>query len=658
MRLIKLTLENFQGMRAETFRFDGHSATILGDNETGKTTVINAVTWLLFDRASTGEKGYTPKTFDGAGGYLHNLDHAAEARFETDTGRIITLRKVYHEVYKKKKGSPIQEFSGHTVDYFVDGVPTKEKDYLDTVNGFCGGPEMMKMLTLPTYFPEDMGWQDRRRVLLDVCGDITDAEVIASTHDLRELPVILTMPGTENQLYTVDAYKRIAVSKKAEINRQLQTIPARIDEASRAMPDVSGLDKALIDERISGLRKQRDELVGGTRPSEKTEAQTRLAEAEAEMAMAKAEHVKLTNEANKTIYDKIAAVSAERRKTIGLIDDLKATLREKTNSHDRMEKRRNSLAAEYEQAHASQWDPASGSCPTCHRPLPDEEIERMREEFNKNRSARLEEINSVGCKEASKEALSELFKEIQDTQSKIGELSRNVPELDRKIAELEGSLKAQPFTSTAAYADLEKKIATLRQAAEDDIQAAATAASDYRKKIDDIDMQIRQQQGFASQIESAAQQKKRISELEEQERQLAEEYEALEKGIYLCDLFTRSKVSMLTDRINSKFKRVRFRLFREQTNGGIDEDCEVMVPSAQGRLVAFSAANNAGRINAGIEIIGSLAAHYGASMPIFVDNAESVTRLATIPGQIIQMVVSEEDKALRMVFDRREEASA
>jgi predicted metal-dependent peptidase len=70
-----------------------------------------------------------------------------------------------------------------------------------------------------------MGWQDRRRVLLDVCGDITDAEVIAATHDLRELPAILTMPGTENQLYTVDAYKRIAVSKKAEINRQLQTSP-------------------------------------------------------------------------------------------------------------------------------------------------------------------------------------------------------------------------------------------------------------------------------------------------------------------------------------------------------------------------------------------------------------------------------------------------
>jgi hypothetical protein len=120
------------------------------------------------------------------------------------------------------------------------------------------------------------------------------------------------------------------------------------------MPDVSGLDKALIDERISPP-------FGNSAMSwsvarvllKRRKRRPELAEAEAEMAMAKADHIKITNEANKTVYDKIAAVSAERRKTIGLIDDLKATLREKTNSHDRMEKRRNSLAAEYEQAPSS-----------------------------------------------------------------------------------------------------------------------------------------------------------------------------------------------------------------------------------------------------------------------------------------------------------------
>ncbi len=112
MRLKTLKLENFQGLKAATFDFEGQSASIFGDNATGKTTVFNAVTWLLFDRPSTGAKNYTPKT-KGPVGDLHNLDHSAEAQFIMDDGRLVTLRKVLHENYKKKRGSATEEFDGH-----------------------------------------------------------------------------------------------------------------------------------------------------------------------------------------------------------------------------------------------------------------------------------------------------------------------------------------------------------------------------------------------------------------------------------------------------------------------------------------------------------------------------------------------------------------
>jgi DNA repair exonuclease SbcCD ATPase subunit len=656
MRLLRLLLENYQGIQARTFDFGGRSAAIFGDNETGKTTVINAVTWLLFDKASTGEKGYTPKTYDKFGGYKHNLDHAAEAQFETDTGRLVTLRKCFHEVYKKKKGSPIQEFSGHTVDYFADGVPTKEKDYLDTVSGFCGGPEMMKMLTLPTYFAEDMSWQDRRKVLLDICGDVGDADVIAGNRELRELPQILTMPGTTDQRYAVEDYKRIASARKAEINRQLQTIPARVDEASRAMPDIHGLDRQVIEKEIADFRDRRDALTTGTHAPAKTEAQVKLAEAEARLAEAKANHLRRVNEANQETYTKIAEISKERATLLGKADDLWAKLREKTNEHDRMEKRRKALAVEYTEIHASQWDPDAAICPTCHRPLPEEDAERMREEFNVHRGVRLEEINATGCREASRDMLDKLLAEMQDTKTEIGRLSQEITERDKALSELQESVKQiPPFTSTAEYADLCGRIECLRKEAADDIRNAEAEALDSRRKLDDIDGQIRQRQGLLMNIENAAQQQRRVAELEEQEKRLAAEYEALEKGLYLCDLFTRTKVSMLTDRINAKFRHVRFQLVREQNNGGIDEDCEAMVPSADGELVAFKSANNAGRINAGIEIIGTLSEHYGISMPVFIDNAEAVTRIAKIPGQMIRLVVSEKDKVLRLVLDQYEE---
>ena len=121
-----------------------------------------------------------------------------KAQFTMDGGRLVTLRKVFHENYKKKRGSATDEFSGHSVDFFIDGIPVKEKEYTATLLGFCGGAEQMKMLTMPHYFPEDMPWEARRKILLEVCGDVADTEVIASNGELMELPSYLLMPGTDS----------------------------------------------------------------------------------------------------------------------------------------------------------------------------------------------------------------------------------------------------------------------------------------------------------------------------------------------------------------------------------------------------------------------------------------------------------------------------
>ena len=68
-------------------------------------------------------------------------------------------------------------------------------------------------------------------------------------------------------------------------------------------------------------------------------------------------------------------------------------------------------------------------------------------------------------------------------------------------------------------------------------------------------------------------------------------------------------------------------------------------------MVPYRDANNAARINAGLEIIKVLSTHWGISMPVFVDNAESVTKLADMGGQILRLIVSENDKKLRMEIE-------
>jgi DNA repair exonuclease SbcCD ATPase subunit len=657
MKLLTLKLENFQGLKAEKFNFNGHSASIYGDNATGKTTVFNAMTWLLFGKASTGAKNFTPKT-KGPDGDLHYLDHAAEATFKLQDGRVITLRKVFHEVYKKKRGSAAEEFDGHTIDFYIDGVPTKEKEYEATMLSLCGGSvEKMKMLTMPNYFPEEMSRDARRKILLEICGDVSDEDVINSTSELKDLPKFLLKPGTTNQYYDVDEYKKIASAKKSEINKQLQEIPGRIDEARRAIPDITGLDPKAIDQKIQELNKQKSEL-----EMEKAQAlsgdlttmaiRKQISEANTRLAEARAAYAAKTSSLNEGTYAAINSLKRDQITVTNRIQDAKADLERTQRTIERLKSHRESLINDYMAIQKETWDESKETCPTCHRPLPEEEIQKLREAFNLQKSRRLEQINLQGQRECSKEMITELEEKANTLREQIKKDEQLIEDYELQLKALQSQLKTPaPFESTEEYAQIMAEIAKLREEENNKSGQMEAIAAKYTEQIQALNEQIREQEQLKTKIFIAESQKERIAELAAKEKELSKQYEELERGIYLCEVFTKTKVSLLDDKINSKFKSVRFRLFQEQLNGGIKDDCEVMIPTEDGRMVPFTFANNAARINAGLEIIDTLSKHWNLSMPVFIDNAESVTRLLKMDTQVIRLVVSEPDKKLRLEVD-------
>jgi DNA repair exonuclease SbcCD ATPase subunit len=654
MKLIALKLYNFQGLREEEFKLDGHSASIYGDNATGKTTVFNAITWLLFDKASTGAKNYSPKT-KGPDGDLHNQEHSAKATFSLEDGRIVTFEKIYHEVYKKKRGSATEEFDGNTIDYYIDGVPVKEKEYSATLIALCGGsPEKMKMLTMPHYFPEEMTWDARRKILLEICGDVSDEDVIRSTEDLKGLQDYLLMPGTTNQYYTVDEYKKIAGAKKTEINKQLQGIPGRIDEAQRAMPNIMGLNASAIENALKSLTKQRSDL-----EIERAQAmngdlafaslRNSIAEANAELSEARTAHLTQGAAMNESIYAVISQAKMLQSKAKSSLQDAKTDFENVTRKISNLNQRRADLVNEYMAIQQETWDEGKETCPTCHQALPEESIQKLREDFNLSRGKRLENINARGQKEASKEMIEQLQATVKELQDKMSEYTNAVQDQEEHLVNLQSQIKQPvPFENTEQYLQIMAKISDLRKSEEDKGATISQLASGQDEKIRFIQAKISEQEESRSKINIVNIQKERIKELEAQEKKLAAEYEQLEQGIYLCEVFIKTKVNMLTEKINDKFQNVRFRLFVEQQNGGVKEDCEVMIPAEGGRMVPFTFANNAARINAGLEIIDALSSHWGITMPVFVDNAESVTRLLDMSTQVIRLVVSEADKNLRL----------
>jgi chromosome segregation ATPase len=451
-----------------------------------------------------------------------------------------------------------------------------------------------------------------------------------------------------NQYYSVAEYHKVAKARLTEINNDLKLIPARIDEAQKAMPEE--FDGTDLEREIALLTVEKQKLTDklNSSQSEKlSDIRQQIAELKISLLDKESEHKKKYNNINNDINEQIKGVNSKKNVSQATIDRLNSdTIRFEIDLKS-LNRMREQLLQEHSVVSKSTWT-GDTLCPTCGQPLPEEQIQATKEQFNFNRSKNLEEINQRGKNTCSKEMIANLEKRFSDGKETIEREKAKIVGYVTEIEDLENKLTAAPpFNESAEYKEINDKISLLCSQMDGIKNTENTIQKALQIQIDDINSKINESLSKRSKLDLIKTQKERIAELEKQEKKLGEEYEKTSKGIYLCELFIRTKVSMLTDSINNRFNSVKFRLFETQINGGVKETCDVLVPCSNG-LVPYPYANNAAKINAGLDIIRVLSEHYGVKIPVFVDNAESVTQLNDADLQVIKLIVSENDKKLRM----------
>ena len=221
-----LSLTNFKGIRSLRIDFGKTITNISGGNATGKTTIFDAFTWLLYRKNSEDAKEFNIKTLDANNKPLHKLSHEVEGLLTAD-GREIRFRKCYKEKWVKKRGAAEEEFTGHETEYFVDDVPLTQKEYQARVD-FILNETVAKMLTNPLYF-NSLKWQDRRTILEALIPSITDAELSSGNDAFTQL---IAEIGHE----TIINFKKKIAAQKNRIKDSLSNIPPRIDELQRSKP--------------------------------------------------------------------------------------------------------------------------------------------------------------------------------------------------------------------------------------------------------------------------------------------------------------------------------------------------------------------------------------------------------------------------------------
>ena len=638
MKLTKLELLNFKGLKAFTINFNG-DVIIRGDNATGKTTVFDSVCWLLFGKDSLDRADFEIKTLD-MGEPVHKVNHEVTGTFTLDEGGTVELKRVYREKYSSPRGGEVT-MTGHTTDYFVDGVPKKEKEYKEIINSLVD-ENIFKLITNPLYFNETYSWQNRRKLLLEMCGDISDEDVIAEYSELKALTDILSG-------HSVDDHRKVVAAKKTAINKELDMIPVRIDEALRGKPTIDTPRDVLIQEislattTLETLEADKALLVNGhavvdTR-AELRDVQRRLMARESELQMEYKKQSALKSNEYDMVVSELNNLSSKVENTKHRIDTSNRDIQHIESVINELMHQRQQVN---EDAFVMDIDEA---CPTCGQKLPAEQIQAAREKaetkFNLRKSKQLEELNqSIELKQQDIENIKKRDAGLEPVET-LEALIKAKELVKQTITDEIGQLTAPVLEDDSVYADLKAEEFMLQMKLDE-------SNTDHSEEIADIDKRIATTKEHRFNLETelnkyeeAKRIDTRVAELESQQAELAAEKSKLDEASYLMDEFVKAKVNMLEDVINSRFKLARFKMFNIMLNGNVEECCETTYKG-----VPYRSMNNAARINVGLDIINALTSYFKVNAPVFIDNAEAVTEFVPVNSQTIKLIVDESEPQL------------
>lgn len=639
--LKRLILTNFKGVRNLDVSFNEKETKIFGENGTGKTTVLDGFIWCLFGKDSTdrSDTNFNIKTLDKDGKPILKLDHEVTAVLLVSGRGEVTLKRCYRE--KWGVGTNAGKLLSHFTEYYLNDVKLGTKKEYDAEVSSIIPEDVFRMLTNPLYFPS-LAAEKQKAMLLDMAGDVSDQDIASLKPEYLEL---LSMISGRS----LAQFKKEISAKKAAVKDEISGIPGRIDEVNRAMPEAEDwkalekelgekqgklqeIDNQLLDksktvqadyERKSGIQKQ----IGNKR-LERSQIENRIQNE--------------ANEANNKARAAIRDLDYKIQSTTTDISNHNSQVQSINNQIATIDNELSALRGKYKEINAEQLNIPEGEfiCPTCKRPLDVADIEAKQNElqanFNQRKSERLQANQKEGKgKVARKE---ELQKQKDTLLSKITDLENQLSTLKGQKQYQEENLPAAQDANTLVKADenwikLGNEITDLENQL--NVESAPVEDSELKEgkrllsqNIDDLKKRLAKR-------DTIEKSNKRINELEDIRAKNNQALSDLERIEFIATDFQKAKDNELMNRINGMFQLVSFSFVSEQLNGNEKITCVCTVNGTP-----YPDVNNAGKINAGLDIINAICKSKGIVAPIFIDNRESVNDLLPTLSQVINLSVS------------------
>ncbi len=648
LKLNKIQIENFKGIKSFEVELGGNNATIKAENGVGKTTVYDAFLWLLFGKNSEGKMEFEVRPLDENNQPLKGLVLAVEAEIDCD-GTTHIFRKEHHEKIVKR------QHRGYETLCTIDEVPKTVSKYSDYITKLIE-EDTFKMLTDLKHFNSKLHWSDRRLVLLDIAGEIKKPEGFDALFDvLMNVRRGIKESATSKEISeAVEDYKAVLATRKKRYTEEREEINPRIDEIQRGLDEYAGTDTKGIEEQRDKIRVEMTELDKQRHTLFNTE-KDRLAKIdyvnslEAKKVKRKAELASDTGNIKALLDEKatLEVIVAQKQRSVMQAKTSWTTNQTLTNSaKNNLNSYTASLTEIRDEYKTASEAPTKDTCYACGRKLTEDKLSA-----NKGaRSVALERItkrgndikadvdkgkNLIVVLEAEfkvidgilKKATSE-FEKAEDTKAE------RFAEIDEAIENRE---KKSPGTDDVWNEIYNKIIEARKQVGEpvsEQLQLIDTARTEKADAMAQLDKTL-------AQADRMKKDKTRIIELEKREKELAQFLADILQQLADIDEYKTKQSQAIESAVNDKFKYVTFKLFNRLLNDSIEDTCEAMLDGVPYKDISYGQ-----KICVGLDVINTLSAHCGISTPIFIDNAEGLTYVVEAQSQVIRLVAAKGVKEL------------
>lgn len=676
--LKSLHMVNFKGARDEFYEFEKES-NVFGDNATGKTTIPDAYVWLLFDKDTTDRKDFEIIPLDSRGQFIKKINTEVEAVFIID-GTLTTIKKTLRQRWEKMRSEKGPTFKGTETVCEWDGVPMKVTEYRAKVSGIIA-ENIFKLITNTDYF-SSLKWQDQRNTLMAIAGTISDSEIAEGDSDFEDF---LKDLGKN----TMEEWKRKKSLEKKRIKDELDLIPTRIDEANRSLLNLPTADEFdLFQAEIYSKKGDLQDVESGLN-SEVEAAKTQnqiILNKQQEIHNLMSEIATIEHDIRSSVkqgkLDREAQISAKTKQVANLqkeLDVYNASIESKKKRIEsetaELTKLRNEWTVinseKYQAPPPLVFDVKDFCCPTCKRAYESNDVETKKSEmvanfndrnekneadFNATKSRKLEVNKSRGIElkksiEILNGDISDLKDEIKISEECLADIKSELGPLvlaNKSATENESTSVLTEIANSSVISEKKNKIESLKLEC---VVPPNKTVEELKEKKESLSKEIAELNQKLAGKEQIKTTKIRIAQLEEQEKKMAAEVSELEGKEFIAERFVKAQMTELETRVNGRFSLVKFQMFETQVNGAEIECCKTLI-NTNGSFVPITDANNAARINAGLDIIQTLSRHYGILAPIFIDNRESVSEIIKMDNQIINLIVSRNHKKLHFEYGK------